>query len=102
LINKLKAYSLQDCGLDTVDANEKLGFQPDLRTYGIGAQILKDLGIQHIRLLTNNPRKVVGLKGWGLDIVERIPLITPANQHSLHYLTTKAEKLGHLLQPYCN
>jgi 3,4-dihydroxy 2-butanone 4-phosphate synthase/GTP cyclohydrolase II len=102
LINKLKAYSLQDHGLDTVDANEKLGFQPDLRTYGIGAQILKDLGIQHIRLLTNNPRKVVGLKGWGLDIVERIPLITPANRHSLPYLTTKAEKLGHLLQPYCN
>lgn len=100
LINKLKAYSLQDRGLDTVDANEKLGFQPDLRTYGIGAQILKDLGIQNIRLLTNNPRKVVGLKGWGLDIVERIPLIAPANHYSLRYLTAKAEKLGHFLQPY--
>jgi 3,4-dihydroxy 2-butanone 4-phosphate synthase/GTP cyclohydrolase II len=97
LINKLKAYSLQDQGLDTVDANEKLGFQPDLRSYGVGAQILKDLGVQNIRLLTNNPRKVVGLKGWGLDIVERVPLITPANHYSLRYLTTKAEKLGHLL-----
>lgn len=97
LINKLKAYSLQDRGLDTVDANEKLGFQPDLRTYGIGAQILKDLGVQNIRLLTNNPRKVVGLKGWGLDIVERVPLVAPANRHSLRYLTTKAERLGHLL-----
>jgi 3,4-dihydroxy 2-butanone 4-phosphate synthase/GTP cyclohydrolase II len=100
LINKLKAYSLQDRGLDTVDANERLGFQPDLRTYGVGAQILKDLGIQNIRLLTNNPRKVVGLKGWGLDIVERVPLITPANHYSLRYLTTKAERLGHFLQPY--
>ena len=97
LINKLKAYSLQDRGLDTVDANEKLGFQPDLRTYGIGAQILKDLGVHNIRLLTNNPRKVVGLKGWGLDIVERVPLVTPANRYSLRYLTTKAERLGHLL-----
>lgn len=97
LINKLKAYSLQDHGLDTVDANEQLGFKPDLRTYGVGAQILKDLGLQDIRLLTNNPRKVVGLNGWGLNIVERVPLITPANRYSLRYLTTKAEKLGHLL-----
>lgn len=79
LINKLKAYSLQDRGLDTVDANERLGFQPNLRSYGTGAQILKDLRVQNIRLLTDNPRKVVGLKGWGLNIVERVPLITPAN-----------------------
>ncbi|GAB4384173.1 MAG: hypothetical protein Kow00121_47300 [Elainellaceae cyanobacterium] len=100
LINKLKAYSLQDRGLDTVAANEQLGFQPDLRTYGVGAQILKDLGVQDIRLLTNNPRKVVGLNGWGLNIVERIPLITPANRYSARYLTTKAEKLGHFLQPH--
>ncbi len=97
LVNKLKAYSLQDQGLDTVDANTQLGFKPDLRTYGIGAQILKDLGLQDIRLLTNNPRKIVGLKGWGLNIIERVPLITPANLYSKQYLTTKAEKLGHLL-----
>ncbi|HEY9658895.1 MAG TPA: bifunctional 3,4-dihydroxy-2-butanone-4-phosphate synthase/GTP cyclohydrolase II [Allocoleopsis sp.] len=100
LINKLKAYSLQDRGLDTVVANEQLGFKPDLRTYGVGAQILTDLGLQEIRLLTNNPRKVVGLNGWGLNIVERVPLVTPANRYSLRYLATKAEKLGHFLQPY--
>jgi 3,4-dihydroxy 2-butanone 4-phosphate synthase / GTP cyclohydrolase II len=102
LLNKLKAYSLQDRGLDTVAANEQLGFKPDLRTYGVGAQILKDLGVQEIRLLTNNPRKVVGLHGWGLDIVERIPLIAPANRYSVHYLATKAEKLGHFLQTHPN
>lgn len=97
LLNKLKAYSLQDQGLDTVAANEQLGFQPDLRTYGVGAQILKDLGIQEIRLLTNNPRKVVGLQGWGLNIVERVPLLAPVNRYSIRYLTAKAEKLGHFL-----
>lgn len=100
LINKLKAYSLQDQGLDTVAANEKLGFQPDLRTYGIGAQILKDLGVLNIRLLTNNPRKIVGLRGWNLNIVERVPLIIEANHYSARYLETKAEKLGHLLQAF--
>jgi 3,4-dihydroxy 2-butanone 4-phosphate synthase / GTP cyclohydrolase II len=97
LINKLKAYSLQDQGLDTVAANERLGFEPDLRTYGVGAQILKDLRLRNIRLLTNNPRKVVGLSGWGLNIVDRVPLVIPANRHSATYLATKAEKLGHLL-----
>jgi 3,4-dihydroxy 2-butanone 4-phosphate synthase/GTP cyclohydrolase II len=98
LVNKLKAYSLQDQGLDTVMANRQLGFKPDLRTYGVGAQILKDLGLHNIRLLTNNPRKVVGLSGWGLNIVERVPLVMPANPHSARYLATKAAQLGHLLQ----
>ncbi|MEO0434323.1 MAG: GTP cyclohydrolase II [Cyanobacteria bacterium J06656_5] len=97
LVNKLKAYSLQDLGLDTVEANEKLGFKPDLRNYGIGAQILKDIGIRDLLLITNNPRKISGLKGFGLNIVERIPLITGANAHNARYLSSKAEKLGHLL-----
>ncbi|HEY9644208.1 MAG TPA: bifunctional 3,4-dihydroxy-2-butanone-4-phosphate synthase/GTP cyclohydrolase II [Coleofasciculaceae cyanobacterium] len=99
LVNKLKAYALQDRGLDTVAANEKLGFKADLRTYGVGAQILKDLGLQDIRLLTNNPRKVVGLGGWGLNILERVPLLVPPTDDSARYLSTKAEKLGHWLQP---
>ena len=97
LINKLKAYALQDQGFDTVVANAKLGFKPDLRTYGIGAQILKDLQLRDIRLLTNNPQKVIGLTGWGLNIVDRIPLVIPANRYSASYLSTKAEKLGHFL-----
>lgn len=97
LLNKLKAYSLQDLGLDTVEANEKLGFKPDLRNYGIGAQILKDVGIRDLLLITNNPRKISGLKGFDLNIVERIPLITGANAHNARYLSSKAEKLGHLL-----
>ncbi|NEQ55281.1 MAG: GTP cyclohydrolase II [Leptolyngbya sp. SIO3F4] len=97
LVNKLKAYSLQDLGLDTVEANEKLGFKPDLRNYGIGAQILKDVGIRDLLLITNNPRKISGLKGFDLNIVERIPLITGANTHNARYLSSKAEKLGHLL-----
>lgn len=97
LVNKLKAYSLQDQGLDTVAANEKLGFKPDLRTYGIGAQILKDLNVRDIRLLTNNPQKIIGLRGWGLNIVDRVPLVVPANDFNAPYLMTKAEKLGHLL-----
>ena len=99
LANKLRAYELQDQGLDTVEANEKLGFKPDLRDYGVGAQILVDLGVSRIRLLTNNPRKIVGLEGYGLQVVERVPLITrptPANQG---YLAAKREKLGHLLVP---
>jgi 3,4-dihydroxy 2-butanone 4-phosphate synthase / GTP cyclohydrolase II len=98
LLNKLKAYALQDRGLDTVDANEKLGFKADLRTYGIGAQVLEDLGLHDIRLLTNNPRKVIGLKGWGLNIVERVPLVAPKTAYNARYLNTKAEKLGHFLQ----
>ena len=101
LINKLKAYSLQDMGLDTVEANERLGFPADLRNYGVGAQILNDLGIHRIRLITNNPRKIAGLKGYGLEVVDRVPLLIEANLFNMPYLTTKAEKLGHmLLQTY--
>ena len=97
LINKLKAYTLQDKGFDTVEANEKLGFPADLRDYGMGAQILSDLGIHQIRLITNNPRKIAGLKGYGIEIVERVPLFIEANDYNSDYLATKAEKLGHLL-----
>ncbi|MBE9222157.1 bifunctional 3,4-dihydroxy-2-butanone-4-phosphate synthase RibB/GTP cyclohydrolase II RibA, partial [Cyanobacterium stanieri LEGE 03274] len=97
LVNKLKAYTLQDMGFDTVEANEKLGFPPDLRDYGMGAQILNDLGIKNIRLITNNPRKIAGLKGYGIDIVERLPLFIEANDYNSNYLNTKAEKLGHML-----
>ena len=97
LLNKLKAYRLQDEGLDTVEANEKLGFRPDLRDYGIGAQILRDLGVGKMRLLTNNPTKVVGLKGYGLDIVERVPLEMDPNAVNERYLRTKRDKLGHLI-----
>lgn len=101
LVNKLKAYSLQDMGLDTVEANEKLGFPADLRNYGVGAQILNDLGIKKIRLITNNPRKIAGLKGYGLEVADRVPLLIEANTYNTTYLNTKAEKLGHmLLQTY--
>jgi len=101
LINKLKAYSLQDMGLDTVEANERLGFPADLRNYGMGAQMLMDLGIQKIRLITNNPRKIAGLKGYGLEVVDRVPLLIEATDYNSYYLATKAEKLGHmLLQTY--
>ncbi|MFS0837839.1 bifunctional 3,4-dihydroxy-2-butanone-4-phosphate synthase/GTP cyclohydrolase II [Paenibacillus sp. 1P03SA] len=98
LINKLKAYVLQEEGLDTVEANVKLGFAPDLRDYGVGAQILKDLGIRQIRLLTNNPRKIKGLEGYGLEVVERVAIQMPHNEDNARYLHTKREKLGHLLQ----
>jgi 3,4-dihydroxy 2-butanone 4-phosphate synthase / GTP cyclohydrolase II len=97
LINKLHAYKLQEQGYDTVEANEKLGFPADLRDYGIGAQILKDLGVTKMRLLTNNPRKIAGLKGHGLEVVERVPLQMPANKENEKYLRTKYEKLGHML-----
>jgi 3,4-dihydroxy 2-butanone 4-phosphate synthase / GTP cyclohydrolase II len=101
LINKLKAYSLQDMGLDTVEANERLGFPADLRDYGMGAQILMDLGVHKIRLITNNPRKIAGLKGYGLEITDRVPLLIEANDYNSYYLATKAKKLGHmLLQTY--
>lgn len=101
LINKLKAYSLQDMGLDTVEANERLGFPADLRNYGVGAQILNDLGIEKIRLITNNPRKIAGLKGYGLEVTDRLPLLIEATDYNSMYLATKAQKLGHmLLQTY--
>lgn len=101
LINKLKAYSLQDMGLDTVEANERLGFPADLRNYGVGAQILNDLGVKQIRLITNNPRKIAGLKGYGLEVVDRVPLLIEATSYNSNYLATKAQKLGHmLLQTY--
>ncbi|MGM0880521.1 MAG: bifunctional 3,4-dihydroxy-2-butanone-4-phosphate synthase/GTP cyclohydrolase II [Bacillota bacterium] len=98
LINKLKAYGLQEQGLDTVDANLKLGFPADLRDYGIGAQILKDLGIRKMRLLTNNPRKIKGLEGYGLEVLERLPIQMDANEDNNSYLRTKKSKLGHLLR----
>ena len=97
LVNKLKAYTLQDMGLDTVEANERLGFPADLRDYGMGAQILNDLGIKQIRLITNNPRKIAGLKGYGLEMVDRLPLLIEATDYNSEYLATKAKKLGHLL-----
>jgi 3,4-dihydroxy 2-butanone 4-phosphate synthase/GTP cyclohydrolase II len=98
LVPKLKAYRLQqEEGLDTVEANRKLGFGADLRHYGIGAQILFDLGVRQIRLLTNNQTKVVGLQGYGLEIVERVPIQVPPNEHNSRYLKTKKDKLGHLL-----
>lgn len=97
LLNKLRAYQLQDKGMDTVEANEKLGFPPDLRDYGIGAQILADLGLHRIKILTNNPRKIVGLEGYGLEITERIPLEIKPNKINRNYLETKQRKLGHLL-----
>jgi 3,4-dihydroxy 2-butanone 4-phosphate synthase/GTP cyclohydrolase II len=99
LLSKLRAYKLQqEEGLDTVEANRRLGFGPDLRHYGIGAQILTDLGVRQLRLLTNNPKKVVGLDGYGLRIVERVPIQVPANENNRRYLLTKKEKLGHLLE----
>jgi 3,4-dihydroxy 2-butanone 4-phosphate synthase/GTP cyclohydrolase II len=97
LVNKLKAYALQDAGLDTVEANEKLGFQPDLRNYGIGAQILVDLGVRKMRLMTNNPKKMVGLDGYGLRIVEQVPIEVPANEYNRCYLECKKFKMGHLI-----
>jgi 3,4-dihydroxy 2-butanone 4-phosphate synthase/GTP cyclohydrolase II len=97
ILNKLRAYKLQDEGLDTVEANLALGFKADLRDYGQGAQLLADLGIQRIRLMTNNPKKVSGLQGFGLEIVDQVPIVTPVNEHSAKYLETKREKLGHRL-----
>jgi 3,4-dihydroxy 2-butanone 4-phosphate synthase/GTP cyclohydrolase II len=97
LAAKIKAYKLQEQGYDTVEANQKLGFDMDLREYGLGAQILADLGLKTIRLLTNNPRKIVGLEGYGLKIVEQVPIRIKPNPHNARYLRTKREKLGHLL-----
>jgi len=97
LVNKLKAYDLQDSGKDTVEANEALGFKADMRDYGIGAQILVDLGIHNIRLMTNNPRKIKGLEGYGIEVVERVPIETRPHQENIEYLKVKAKKMGHLL-----
>ncbi len=97
LVNKMKAYNLQDGGMDTVEANQALGFPADLRDYGIGAQILVDLGVRQIRLLTNNPRKIVGLEGYGLSVVERVPIQVPQNPTNEQYLKTKKNKMGHIL-----
>ncbi len=97
LANKIKAYFLQEHGKDTVEANEALGFKPDLRDYGIGAQILVDLGLRKIRLMTNNPRKIVGLEGYGIEVVERVPIEVPPRKENIRYLRTKKEKLGHIL-----
>ena len=98
LANKLKAYELQDKGLDTVEANKALGFEADLRDYGIGAQILADLGLKNIRLLTNNPKKIIGLEGYGLKVTERVPLVIKPNESNKRYLKTKKEKLGHVIE----
>jgi 3,4-dihydroxy 2-butanone 4-phosphate synthase/GTP cyclohydrolase II len=97
LVNKLKAYSLQDGGMDTVEANKALGFPADSRDYGIGAEILADLGLKKIRLLTNNPRKITGIEGFGLEIVERIPIQAVTSKRNIRYLKTKKEKMGHIL-----
>ena len=96
LTNKIRAYALQDQGMDTVEANLELGFKEDLRDYGIGAQILRDLGVQKLRLLTNNPRKIIGLEGYGLAVVDRVPLEVPPHASNIDYLRTKQQKLGHL------
>ncbi|MBI2860852.1 MAG: bifunctional 3,4-dihydroxy-2-butanone-4-phosphate synthase/GTP cyclohydrolase II [Chloroflexi bacterium] len=96
--NKIRAYALQDKGMDTVEANISLGFEADLRDYGIGAQILADLGLHQIRLMTNNPKKVIGLESYGLKVVEQVPIIAPPNQYNCHYLETKRKKMGHLLE----
>ncbi len=97
LVNKIRAYAMQDKGLDTVEANQHLGFKPDQRDYGIGAQILVSLGVNKLRLITNNPRKFIGLAGYGLEIIERVPLEIPPSKSNINYLRTKKEKLGHLL-----
>ena len=97
LANKIKAYALQDQGLDTVEANERLGFKADLRDYGIGAQILLDLGVRKMRLITNNPKKIVGLEGYGLEVTGRVPIESVPHSRNVEYLRVKKEKMGHLI-----
>jgi len=97
LLNKLRAYRLQEDGLDTVDANLKLGLPADLRDYGIGAQILTDLGLTSIRILTNNPKKIIGMEGYGLSVSDQLPIVAPANPHNEAYLRAKRERMGHTL-----
>jgi len=97
LLNKIRSYGLQDKGMDTVEANQALGFKADLREYGIGAQILVDLGLSTLRILTNNPRKIVGIGGYGLRVTERVPIQMKATRHNAHYIKTKKEKMGHLI-----
>jgi 3,4-dihydroxy 2-butanone 4-phosphate synthase/GTP cyclohydrolase II len=97
LLNKIRAYDLQDHGSDTVEANLRLGFKPDLRDYGVGAQILVNLGLKKIKLITNNPRKIVGIEGYGLTVVERIPIEVAPQESNVQYLRTKKAKLGHIL-----
>ena len=99
LANKILAYQLQDMGKDTVEANQELGFKADLRDYGIGAQILSDLGLSAIRLITNNPRKIVGLEGYGLKVTERVPSVVTPTDENVNYLETKMRKMGHLIDP---
>lgn len=102
LINKMHAYNLQDQGMDTVEANQELGFPPDLRNYGIGAQILKDLGVQRLRIMTNNPKKIIGLEGYGMEVVERVPIEIKARANNVSYLEVKQHKMGHLLQQFAD
>ena len=99
LVEKLRAYNLQDAGRDTVEANAELGYQPDLRNYGVGAQILRQLGVRQLRLMTNNPKKIIGLRGYGLEVAERVPLICPTDPNNERYLAAKRDKLGHMLPP---
>lgn len=98
LANKLKAYALQDKGRDTVEANEELGFEADLRDYGVGAQILVALGVRKMKLMTNNPKKIIGLEGYGLEVTGRVPIETEPRAENLNYLLTKCQKLGHLMK----